>query len=681
MRFLLLLIITVIFLNTAQALDFTIDTPSKSIDFNFDSPKGDRGWSNPYEKEFYISVTNQLNTSKTVSLSTYSDNSNYLSLRSSMSSLIIPPKDSISVKITVQVTDQAGDGGTYAGYVVLTSGSQTEYANIYVKTLWPPPTLSISGDLDFGEVTAGRLYSRSFAIKEMMKYKNAGNVVLRVNEETPIYGSTIYPSSFNEIDTYGKTTTLSFTVKDRGLVPGQYMPTISISSSNNAILIGGGLRYSIPKPILEVTEPQKESFFNYGKIETVNQKLVISEIGGKTPLEGTAISFNKMNKEYNGKKEDYKKGTAWFTFPPQVEYIPPAGSKTVDINVNPADSPIGRYVLEGNVKSKYSGDKAFIFTFLIMHPESDEIRTKLIDLGANSLVIKYPQAESLRKTTESLFIRDSSLMTDTLNVISLTNVVIKFLNSMNAVYIQFQAKRYDMAFEEFKISKDEIDELNKIELNKIYSNENIDIKKSATDVWKEFALLTINGIENTANNLEDPSNPDASYIEAKKFHQEIGDICLWLSDTSCVQAHNNKVMDIDNKIKELIKETNDLENEIDGLYNDIHYNIFSGTILIKNPLKIQYLLDKYGKIKDNYDTISKNYRLIGEQTKFEKAQDKLTDLDKEYNSFKISNIVYIIFLVIIMVFSIWKSTEGFMKFRADGKDMLLGEIARMKKSE
>ncbi len=677
---LLIIIVPAIFVYTADAQYFSISPSSKSIDITFDSPKGDKGWSNPYLRDFEISITNQLNTTLTVSVSPSSYDSSYIRLISSTSSLNIPALSSGSVKITVQIVDSASDGGSYSGRVKLSSNSQSEYVNVYVKTIYPPPTLSFSGNLDFGEVAAGQSYSRSFTLKELLKFKNANNVKVELNAAGPIYDAVASPSMFSYIDYSGRTITFSFKVRERNIEPNTYASTVSVSSTNSAYLIDSRLRYAIPRPIVEVSQPEGEIFFEYGKIENRNQMLVISEKGGKTPLEYTGISYKKLNREIGGEKKEYK-GANWFNFPAQVDYIAPANSKNIDINVNPADAPVGRYTWEGDVKTKYAGEKPFSFYFVVKPPGLEEIKDKLTKLRSDPLVIKYPQAENLRQTTESLLIKDEKGMADISNVISLSNVVIMLLNSMSAAHAQHERKSYNEAYEEFRASKEERDELNRIKLIEKYSQESSSIKNSANNVWKEVALNLMNGFEQYANLLKDLSYTDADYAKAKEVHIKIGDICTWLNDNSCVEMQNNRVRELNKKIEDLMLEAGDLENKIGEIHEDIYYNTWSflGTELVKNPSKFAYFMEKYVEMTENYVHISRNYKLSGAQKELEKTQDRETALKKEYESFKLANSVYLIFLGLILVLTTRKSIQGFIKYRADAKDVKLAEIARMKR--
>lgn len=668
------------FIYTASAQYFSVSPPNKNIDVTFDeSPKGDRAnWQNPYIEYFEITVTNNLNTTLSVDVNTDSS-SYYIRLESLESSLNILALDSGSVKIKVKIIDSAPEG-QYSGWVKLVSGSQTTYVNVYVNAHWPPPTLSISGNLDFGDVKAGKSYEGYFILKEILKFKDATNVKVSLNEGSAIYGVSISPSVIPYVGSQEIPITFSFTVKEWGLVPNTYTSDFSVFSTNGAVVKGSkSLRYIIPKPTVEVSMPQNEMIFDYNKSENKNQRITISETGGYTPLENTKISFKKLIKEFKEVKEPYK--ADWFNFPTTPIGISPGSSSTIDIEVRkPKGAPIGRYTWEGDVKTTYA-ETSFSFYFVVIPPCLEESKNILTKFKEELLVIKYSQAENLIKTTDSLLNKEENGLKDTENVCSMANVVIKFSNSTSVAYAQYEKNSYNEAYEAFRASKEEKDELNSIKLKQIYSQENNEINNSANNVWKEIALLLRNGLEQYGNRLESPSLPDASYAGAKEAHKKIVDICEWVGDTSCIQAHNSKIEKLDNDIKKLLLEANELEIEVNTIYEGISNNTWSflGIKLIKNPSKILYFLENYKKIIANYDVISTNYRLSGEQKGLEKSQENQTMVKREYENFRLINTLYIVFLGFITSLTIQKSIQGLLKYRADAKDVKLAEIARLKR--
>lgn len=680
MKILLFIIILAIFVFPSLAQDFSVSPLSRSIDITFNSPKGERGWSNPYIETFEIVVKNELNLTLAVGVSPSSDDPSYVSVSSSKSSLSIPPLGSESVTITVKVVDSAADGGKYSGRVRFTSDFQTGYVNVNIETYWPPPTLILLGDTDFGELRSGNSYSRSFVLKEIYNFRNANSVNIRLNEAGPIYSATASPSMFSFIDFSGRSITLSFRVKNRDIVPGTYSVSFSLSSTNNAHL-ASKLKYTIPRPVVEVKQPENGLIFDYGKQENRGQSLTISEKGGKTPLENTVISFKKMIKEYGGQKEEYNNAN-WFSFPGQMDYIPPGGSTTIDIKVTkPKDAPVGKYTWEGYVKTKYAGEKQFQFSLSVRPPDIDPIKKQLIELKESQLFNNKSQAENLISTTESLLLRDEVKLADIASVISLTNVVIKFFSSSDSAYRYLQPgnSNYIEAYEKFRESSEEISELNSITLKQIYESENSDIKKSAINIWKEVAEELASGLEQRANKLKDPLNPNASYVEAKRTHAKIGEICSWLNDAWCVQEQFDRMVEMETRIEELVMENSFLESEIRRLQEDINANTwsFSSIKLIKNPSRFQFLLDRYNEMTENYNRIFRNNQLIEDQIGLGRTEENLSALEKEYGNFRLVNGIYIIFLAAILIVTIWKTIRGLISYRADADDMELAEITQL----
>jgi hypothetical protein len=682
MKIQLLIMILGMIVFPAHAQDFSISPLSRSIDITFNSQKGDRGWSNPYVETFEITVINEMNLTISLGVIPFSNNPSYVSVSSSKSSLSIPPLGSGSVTITVKVVDSAADGGRYSGGVRFSGDLQTKTVDVKVETHWPPPTLVLLGDLDFGELRAGNSYSRSFTLVEIYGFRRANNVNIKLNEAGPMYSSSASPAAFSFIDSSGRSISISFRVKERNIVPGTYTISISVSSTNNADLANGP-KYTISRPIVEIKQPQNELIFDYGEQEKGNQIVEISESGGKTPLENTSIYLRNIYREFEDQKKEFSQ-TTWFSFPDYLDYIPPGGSKTLDISIiKPRDAPVGKYTWEGNVRTKYAGEKPFQFSFSVRPPDIDSLKNILIGFKSDELFKNYPQAESLISTTESLLVEDERKLADIANIISLTNAVIKFFNSSNEAYMTLQQGKsgYGKAYEKFRESNEEINELNNITLKQIYEPEETNIRSSAAYIWREVARLLISALDKNANLLKDPSYLNASYAEAKRTHEKIGSICSWLNDAMCVQEQNSKVKEMNTKIEDLISENVFLKNELISMQEEINNNtwILSGIKLLKNPFRFLSFLDKYYEMIRIDRHILRNHQLIEDQVGFFKTEENLAALEREFRYFRLVNSIYNIFLGIALITTAWKSIIGFIKYRADAKDMELSRITQLKR--
>lgn len=681
MRVTLLGIVLAIITCTANAQDFNLNPTSETIDITFDSPKGTRSWSDPYTRDFDIMVTNELNATLTVNVNPSSNDGSYIRLTSSRSTLTIPPLSSDSVLITVKIVDSAANGGTYSGRVRLTSGSQSENVDVQVKTYWPPPTLGLSGNVNFGEVATGKSYTKSFTLREELRFYDAKNVGIQLQADGPIYAVTTSPTSFPLIDGQGKTITFSFKVKERGVVPGTYRPDIDVTSSNSAELIDDNLVYTIPRPIIEVLSNQENKIiFDYGRSGTSDQEITITETGGKTPVENTIISFKSLGKEVRGIREEYG-STTWFTFPKKVDYLPPGGSESISIKViKPEDAPVGNYLWEGEVQTKYAGDEPFQISFAVIPPGVRELLSDIRKFENDPSIKNHSQMETMRETTESLlrkeFFEDG--MADIENITLMTNTAIKFLNSMSAAYGQYEKKSYNAAYEELKTGKEEFNKMDSIQLIEKYHQQSSDITNSAYSGWTEFALVLIGGLESNATEFENLSDPDASYYESRKVHEKIGDICSWLNDSNCIQKQNNKISELDEIIKQLIAEAHELELQVNKIHIDIHNNTwgFFGVRVISNPLRFVIVFEKYEEMIEKYNIISRKYQLSGELILREKTQEKLAGVKNEFYLFTFVNSIYVFILGATLILTILKSIKGVLRYRADTTDMRLAEIAR-----
>lgn len=681
MRVTLLGIVLAIITCTANAQDFNLNPTSKTIDITFDSPKGTRSWSDPYTRDFDIMVTNELNATLTVNVNPSSNDGSYIRLTSSRSTLTIPPLSSDSVLITVKIVDSAANGGTYSGRVRLTSGSQSENVDVQVKTYWPPPTLGLSGNVNFGEVATGKSYTKSFTLREELRFYDAKNVGIQLQADGPIYAVTTSPTSFPLIDGQGKTITFSFKVKERGVVPGTYRPDIDVTSSNSAELIDDNLVYKIPRPIIEVLSNQENKIiFDYGRSGTSDQEITITETGGKTPVENTIISFKSLGKEVRGIREEYG-STTWFTFPKKVDYLPPGGSESISIKViKPEDAPVGNYLWEGEVQTKYAGDEPFQISFAVIPPGVRELLSDIRKFENDPSIKNHSQMETMRETTESLlrkeFFEDG--MADIENITLMTNTAIKFLNSMSAAYGQYEKKSYNAAYEELKTGKEEFNKMDSIQLIEKYHQQSSDITNSAYSGWTEFALVLIGALESNATEFENLSDPDASYYESRKVHEKIGDICSWLNDSNCIQKQNNKISELDEIIKQLIAEAHELELQVNKIHIDIHNNTwgFFGVRVISNPLRFVIVFEKYEEMIEKYNIISRKYQLSGELILREKTQEKLAGVKNEFYLFTFVNSIYVFILGATLILTILKSIKGVLRYRADTTDMRLAEIAR-----
>jgi hypothetical protein len=683
MRFTLLCIVLAIITCTANAQDFNLNPTSKTIDITFDSPRGTKSWSNPYTRDFDIVITNEVNATMTVNVDTSSNDRSFIRLTSSRSTLTIPPLSSDSVLITVKIVDSAANGGTYSGRVKLTSGSQSRNVNVRVKTLWPPPTLGLSGNLNFGEVATGKSYTRSFTLREELRFFNAKNVGIQLQADGPIHSVSTYPTSFPLIDGQGKTIRFSFTVKERGVVPDTYRPDIKVTSSNGAELIDDNLVYTIPRPIIEVSNQQNKIIFDYGRPGTSDQEITITETGGKTPLENTIISFKALGKEVRGIREEYVQ-TMWFTFPEKVDYISPGGSEMVSIKViKPEDAPVGNYLWEGEVRTKYAGNEPFQISFAVIPPGVRELLSDVMKFENDPSITGHPQLVTMGETTESLLRKEffENGMADVENITLLTNTAIKFLNSMSAAYGHYEKNSYNAAYEELKTGKEEFNKMDSIQIIEKYHHESSDITNSAYNGWTEFALVLTGGLDSNATEYENLSNPNASYYESRKIHEKIGEICSWLNDSGCVQVQNNRIMELNEIIQQLIAEAHELELQVNTIHIDIQNNTWSffGTRVISNPLRFVTIWEDYNEMVEMYNDISRKYQLSGELIEHEKTLDKLAVVEKEAFWYKSISSIYVLFLGSIMILTIWNAINGLLRYRADVKDMRLAEIIQLER--
>ena len=681
MRVALLGIVLAIITFTANAQDFNLNPTSKTIDITFDSPKGTKSWSDPYTRDFDIVVINELNATLIVNIDPSSNSGSFIRLTSSRSALTIPPLSSDSVLITVRIVDSAANGGKYSGRVRLTSGSQSENVNVLVKTFWPPPTLGLSGTLNYGEVATGKSYTRSFILREELRFFDAKNVGIQLQADGPIHTVTTSPSSFPLVDGQGKTITFSFTVKERSVVPGTYRPDIDVTSSNDAELIDDNLIYTIPRPIIEVSNQENKIIFDYGRSGTSDQEITITETGGKTPVENTIISFKALGKEVRGVREEYGQ-TPWFTFPKKVDYISPGGSENININViKPEDAPVGNYLWEGEVQTKYAGDEPFQISFAVIPPGVRELLIDVRKFENDPSITGHPQMKTVMITTESLLRMEffENGMADVENITLLTNTVIKFLNSMSAAYGHYEKESYNAAYEELKTGKEEFNKMDSIQLIEKYHQESNDITNSAQAGWTEFAFVLIGGLEVNATEYENLSNPDASYYESRKLNEKIGEICSWLNDSRCVQAQNDKIRELNEIIQQLISEAHELEFQVNKIHIDIQNNTWSffGTRVISNPLRFVTVWEHYNEIVEKYNAISRKYQLSGELIEREKTQDKLAVMKKEAFWYKFISSIYVLFLGYILILTIWNAINGVLRYRADVKDMRLADITRL----
>ncbi|MCX9074106.1 MAG: hypothetical protein OIN88_05525, partial [Candidatus Methanoperedens sp.] len=236
-------------------------------------------------------------------------------------------------------------------------------------------------------------------------------------------------------------------------------------------------------------------------------------------------------------------------------------------------------------------------------------------------------------------------------------------------------------YDKLRTSEDEISKLNSQKLKPIYVKYYNDIKNSANELWGRVGKDLKNGLELNASRLENRSNPDAGYAEAKKTHEKIVEICSWLNDNNGVETHKYKIKEMDYKIIEAISNANALKNETSKIHEDINNSTLSflGTGLIKNPSKILNILNKYGIMFDNYKIILKEYQLGGDHKGIDDTHKELAILEKEFERFKPVNIAYIFLLGSILIQTTRKSIQGLFKYRADTNDVRLSEIARLKR--
>ncbi|MCL7412162.1 MAG: hypothetical protein M8353_00900 [ANME-2 cluster archaeon] len=684
MRIVLLSIVLAIITCTANAQDFNLNPTSKTIDITFNAPKGTKTWSNPYIRNFDIEVNNELNATLTVNIDPSTNDGSFIRVTSSRSTLTIPPLSSDSVLITVKIIDSAANGGSYSGRVRLTSGSRSENVNVLVKTRWPPPTLGLSGNINFGEVTTGKSYTRSFTLREELRFYDARNVGIRLRANGPIDTVTTSPTSFPLIDGQGRTVTFGFTVKERGVVPGTYRPDIGVTSSNGAELIDDNLVYTIPRPIIEVSDQQDKIIFDYGRPGTSDQEITITETGGKTPVENIIISFTALRKEVRGIREEYGQ-TTWFTFPKKVDYLPPGGSESIHIKVmKPEEAPVGNYLWEGEVRTTYAGDEPFQISFAVIPPGVRELLSDVRNFENDPAITGHPAMETVRITTESLLRKEffENGMADVENITLLTNTAIKFLNSMSAAYGHYEKNSYNAAYEGLMTGKEEFDRMDSIRLIEKYHRESSEITHFAHNGWTEFALVLIGGLEANATESENLSNPDASYYESRNVHEKMKDICSLLNDSGCVQAQNNDIMELNGIIQQLIAEAHELELQVNRIHRDIQNNTWSlfGTRVIRNPLRFVTVWEHYNEMVETYDAISIKYQLSGELIEREKTQEKLAVMKQEAFWYKFINSMYVSLSVFVLILTIWNAVKGALRYQADNKDMRLSEIVRLERS-
>jgi hypothetical protein len=652
---------------SAQNVDAFPSFTADIITFQFDKPKGSVDFFEVNETLTFYNYDNESSAAIT-GLRVTVNNITGVSAVVTQDSLSVPPLQSREVNITFRANSTI-DEGTYAGSISVSaqSGVTETSFNINVKIIHPPATINATWEYGWGNVRAGSNFTKVLVVGEVMGYKAAKNVSVSITHQGPAKLS--YTSFLGDFSPFeNKSMGVNVSIPARGLTPGSYPLTITISSPTNISTGFENTSYVIPTPqmvLSNTTIDLGRITFEAGK-ESSEKTLFVQEIGGYTPIEGLKITL------VSGE-------VGWITYP-EENYIPPGGTGKYTFRVFlPQDGTLGEKTWRYTLTTDYAGSKELLAKVLVYFPGIEEA---LSYLRGVEQIAEYPKSKDIITSTANLLEKSKGIVEakKIVSVMSIYSGTRSFLSDINDAVKNHRFKRLAAAGDsivrahrsltKMKVGEENLDDEELLSLTK-------DGVASAEDVWKSASEDILESLEREAAVAR-----ESNYKFAVLYYKRISQIYTLQGE----QAKAEEYSALQREMEKLYSESLTLAAESRAYADREKEKALEKTLRIRdasfviNPLSYDAVSESLENAIANYEKAERLYRVAGETKDADLLAGKISELKAQRDAIETSFLIYGLFLTALFVGFLIRASLALQRYRLDEEDGTLGNIV-MKSEE
>ncbi|NOZ76154.1 MAG: hypothetical protein GXO65_00425 [Euryarchaeota archaeon] len=644
---------------SAQSGDVTI--PNTYVYYEFDKPKGP-GVTFTEELALFVWNLEENTTLHVTGLSASASGVQGAEVSLDRTSFDVPGVGSQKVYLNVTIPASTGEGKHYLSLEISGSGVPTETFNITLEVRHPPATIEASWDTpEWGDVKAGSNFTRTLKLLEVMGYRDAGNVSLRLEAGGPI--TLDYERDIGDIPASTlKSVEVRVSVPERGVTPGTYQVSPLITAGGDANVTAEKASYEIPLPEM-VLESSTLDFgqitFETGK-DFSRKSLVIEEAGGFTPIENLSISLQ-------GGEE------GWVTYSSH-DYIAPGAKEEFVFSVYlPQDARLGKREWSFTIDTAYAGSQTLRAVVQVYFPGIDEA---VRYLDERPPVEASPQTGTLIRETLNLLEagRDKTEIKKIAMVMSVYSGTRSFLNLLEEAYRSMEKGDLSRAGDLVIAAHDS---LNKIRIGnsniydadlKLYSSS---VEDLAQRIWVAGAEDVLDALVEEAGNSE-----ETDYKSAALYYERASRIYALLGDADSAREFEDRRARMERRYTQSLEEASALKMSADEKLSraDEKMFVFEDAYLVLNPFNYEEVSALYAEAIEEYAAAGERYRVAGELKEAQVSQEYARKLEERKEAVFRAFVVYGLFWSLVFLWLVARITLGFQRFRQDELDGLVGDV-------
>lgn len=579
-------------------------------------------------------------------------------------SLTVLPDDTGSIDAVFHASKDMEEG-LHKGKLSITgtsdAGSISFTTNIRVQITWPEPVLNATWDEnDWGLIKAGSNLTRNLIINETMGYKPINDTQLILVEFGPANLSytknlgTLAPHSTNAIP-------VDISVPIRGLTPSRYSVSPFISANGTVTIEVEDASYEIPYPELVL----KNTNLDFGSItfdpdkDSAMRQVIISEVGGYTPIEGLNISL------VSGEK-------GWIEFP-EIDYIPPGTSVPVKFSLRlPPEASLGVKEWRYTMTTRFAGRNTIIGRVRVYFPGIEDAIEDLniIQLTLNTTGLEKELLdntmlllESARGETE---LRDIAMV---MSVYSGARSLINLLNELKTVG-EMDLERAgaivvlsNNALNRIKIGNENLDKPQLKQFSEITFS-------IGEEIWRRNAETTVELIANRAK-----ANKDSNYRAAALYYKRGAEIYTLLGDP-LGEEYDIHRQQLENLYRDSLERAVDLriaaEDDLESARGKMLR--LADFYFLVNPFHYEDVSTSYSSALEKYDESMQLFDVAGEKGDAKLISKEIEKITREQRIFKNAFVAYGMFWVALFTWFMIRISLGFQNFRRDEIDSHVGDV-------
>lgn len=580
----------------------------------------------------------------------------------SYSKFKVPPDTNVKVTLTFYAKSTMAEGRYSNGTLeIVGTGVNTKKIPITIDIRHPPPTINATwNSVDLGDVKAGSKLSYILTVQEVMGYKPAEGIAIKIYGLGPVENLT-YVDTLGDFEPLGfRDVEVNFSIRKRNLRPGTYsiVPIITSSSTINANV--KDLRYTIPVPQMQI-KPGKIDFdkitFETGK-DTKTVTLNISETGGYTPIEGLSVSL------LNGAK-------GWVTHSKR-DYIPAGKSIKYHFRIFlPPDASLGLKSWDFKLKTLYAGSKDIHAAVIVSFPGTDEAIKSLKNAG--SVTGLKGEDELIRNTITLLEAsKGKTQLRKIAMVMSVYGGTRTFLsnletagNSADLVVAGDAVIRAKAALNKMQIGNQNLKDAElKIHSSKVVS--------SAKKIWNSKSADMLITLKKSAED-----NKDSNYKLTAFYYNRISKIYMLLGDPSNTKKYLEKQRDIEKRYQNALLEAGTLNRAADNRLESVRKQTFilgEDTYLVLNPFSYDSVSRNYEEAIQEYEEAAAIYRMAGEDSDADLLESELEEIIRQKDNLFRTFVAYGSVLGLIFLWFIGRVVWGLQHYIQDEMDGHYGDV-------